>query len=235
MRGRVAGLSRELADVFDQRLIRRDQHAAARGGDDLVAIEGEDAGPAAGPRRLPIQAVAGLRPTRRPPVRRAQRLGRILDDGDVVAAADIQNRVEVGALAVEMHRDDGFGQPPLPRLALDGLDHQRRVQVPGGLLAVNEDWPGAQVDDRVGAGGEGEGGDQHLVAGADAGMDQGQVQRGRAGGERQRVGRADGGGELGLEGVHLRPQRRDPVGRAGFLDVPLFQVGHVGRGEVATG
>ncbi len=43
MRSRVAGLSRELAGVFDQPLVGRDPHAAAGGGDDLVAVGGEDA------------------------------------------------------------------------------------------------------------------------------------------------------------------------------------------------
>ena len=128
-----------------------------------------------------------------------------------------------------------MGSLPPPRLALNGFDHQRRVQVPGGALAVNEDRFGAQVNDRIGAGREGEGGGQHLVARANAQMDQGQVQRGRAGAERQRIRRADRRGELRRERVHLRPQRRDPVGREGLLDVLLLQAGHVSEGKGKCG
>jgi hypothetical protein len=38
----IARLGGELARVLDQRFVGRDQHAAAGGGDDLVAVEGED-------------------------------------------------------------------------------------------------------------------------------------------------------------------------------------------------
>ena len=69
------------------------------------------------------------------------------------------------------------------------------VQVPGGSLAVNEGRFGALVDDGVGAGREGEGGDQHLVARADARMNEGQVQRGRARTECQRMRCAGGRGK----------------------------------------
>ena len=46
------------------------------------------------------------------------------------------------------------------------------------------------------------------------------------------MGRADRRGELSLERVHLRAQRRDPVGRERFLDELLLQAGHMGRGEI---
>ena len=38
----IARLGGELAGVVNQRFVGRDQHAAAGGGDDLVAVEGED-------------------------------------------------------------------------------------------------------------------------------------------------------------------------------------------------
>ena len=40
----IARLGGQLARVVDQLSVVGDQHAAARGGDDLVAVEGEDAG-----------------------------------------------------------------------------------------------------------------------------------------------------------------------------------------------
>ncbi len=88
----------------------------------------------------------------------------------------------------------------------------------------------AQVEDRVGAGHEGEGGDQHLIAGLDAGQKQGQVQRGRARAEGQGVARADLARELGFEGVDVGTEGRNPVGGEGVLEERCFLAVHV-RGE----
>lgn len=43
---------------------------------------------------------------------------------------------------------------------------------------------------------------------------------------------ADYSGELLLEGVDVRPQRCNPVGGKGVLDLVCFQAGHVWRGKV---
>jgi len=222
VRRRIARLGRKLARMVDQPLVGRDQHAAARGGDDLVAVEREGAHQAEGARRPPF-------------VRGAQRLGCILDHRHVVARTGRQDRVQVRALAVEVHGDDGLGQLAGPRPRGQRLLQQARIHVPRRPFAVNEGRPAAQIDDRVDAGREGEGRDQYLVARADAGQDQRQVQRGRAGGERQCIRRADGRSELGLERVHLRPEGRNPVGREDLLDELLLQAGHVGWRKVDAG
>ena len=70
-----------------------------------------------------------------------------------------------------MDQDHGLGQPALLGALGQRLRQQGRIHVPGEPLAVDEGGPGAQVEDRVGAGHEGEGGDQHLVAGVDAGQE----------------------------------------------------------------
>ena len=75
--------------------------------------------------------------------------------------------------AREMDRHHGLGQPALPGALGQRLRQQRRIHVPGEPFAVDEGRPGAQVEDRVGAGHEGEGGDQHLVARIDASPDAG--------------------------------------------------------------
>jgi hypothetical protein len=87
----VASLGSQLAGVLDKLLVRRDQHTAAGGGDDLVAVEGEDARLAEDARRAVV-------------VGRAQGLGRVLDQGHVVALAGLQDGVDVGRLAVEMYQ-----------------------------------------------------------------------------------------------------------------------------------
>ena len=115
--------------------------------------------------------------------------------------------VDVRALAVEVDEQHGLGQPPLPRPALQGLGQQRGVHVPGDALAVHEGGPAAHVDHGVGAGGKGQGGNEHLVARAHAGQEQGQVQRGRARAEGQGMARAHGRGEIGPDRVHAGAAR----------------------------
>ena len=215
----IPGLSSELAGVGDEAGVVGDQHAAAGGGDDLVAVEGEDARFAEGSWRPSV--IGG-----------AQCLGGIFDHWNLIPAADRQDRSQVGALAVEVDRYDRLRQLALARLAFDRLRQQRRVDVPGAALTVDEDRSPAQIGDGVDAGGEGERGDEHLVARADAGQEQRQVQRGRARAERRGMAAADRRSELVFKGVDMRAERRDPVGGEGVLDVLLLQAGHVGRGEV---
>ena len=85
----------------------------------------------------------------------------------------------------------------------------------------------------VGAGGEGERRDEHLVARADAEQQQRQVQRGRARLEaRPRAATPDGCAELLLEGVDVRAERRDPVGVEGLeQQFPLVSIDGAGKGR----
>ena len=79
-------------------------------------------------------------------------------------------RTSRGDPAESFSRSMSIGRPPRCT-AIDrpgGRTHERgrvvEVHQPGARLAVHEDGHGAQLLDHVGAGGEGEGGHQHLVA-----------------------------------------------------------------------
>ena len=131
-----------------------------------------------------------------------------------------------------MDQDYGFGEFALLCLAGQGLGQQLWVHVPGDALAVDEDRLGPLIDHRIGAGGEGEGGDQHFVARAHAQVDESQVDGRGAGAEGQGVFGAHHLTELALEGIDIGAKRRDPVGVEGVLYVLLFQTGHMGRGKI---
>ena len=72
------------------------QHPAAGGGDDLVAIEGQTAELAKGAALLAV-------------VCRTQRLGGILNQGNVVLMADGDDFIQLGWVAIQMHRDHRLG------------------------------------------------------------------------------------------------------------------------------
>ena len=61
VRSRVPGLGGQLAGMGDEVSVVGDPHAAARGGDDLVAVEGEDAGLAKGEDFIASIHAGGLR------------------------------------------------------------------------------------------------------------------------------------------------------------------------------
>jgi len=77
-------LGSQLAGVDDEVSVVGDPHAAAGGGDDLVAVEGEDARLAEGARSAAL-------------VGSAQGLSGILDDKNGVAVADCQNGRQIRA------------------------------------------------------------------------------------------------------------------------------------------
>ena len=110
--GRLAGLRGQLAGVGNEVPVVGDEHAAAGGGDDLIAVEGVNAG-------LPQRA-------RRPLlVGGAQCLGCIFDQGDAKLLAGRQDGSDVGALAIEVDQHHGFGQTSLGCLARQRLRQQR--------------------------------------------------------------------------------------------------------------
>ena len=113
--------------------------------------------------------------------------------------------------AREMDRHHGLGQTALLGALGQRLRQQGGIHVPGEPLAVDEGRPAAHVEDGVGAGHEGEGGDRDLIAWLNAG----QVQRGRARTEGQGVVRADFVCKIGLERVDMRTKGSDPVGCVG--------------------
>ena len=96
---RLAGLLREVPGAVD-RLGVADEHAAAAGGHDLVAVERVSG---QGTPRSGVPALPGG----------ADRLGGVLDQRYVEATTDLGDAVELCALAVQVHDDDGGRQPIL--------------------------------------------------------------------------------------------------------------------------
>ena len=215
VRRRLAGLGRELARMLDPVAVPRDEHPTAARRDDLVAVEGE-------------RGQRALAPGRRSAVRRAERLGRVLDQHGLVAGADVPQRVVVAALAVQVDGDHGAdrgtGAAPLRERAVE----QAGVDRPG-LVTVDEDRRGARVHDRVRARGEGEVRAGDLVARADSEHDEREVERGSPARQRDRMLDAGDVPELRLERVDLRPERRDPVRCDRLGDELGLPAGEVGR------
>ena len=93
----------------------------------------------------------------------------------------------------------------------DGCADGGRVETERVRLDVGEDRGGAGHGDRVGGRGEGEGRDDHLVTGTDAGSEQPEVQRARAGVDRHTRAARHQGGELLLEGGDLLALHESPA------------------------
>ena len=79
----------------DQAPVLGDEHAAAPGRDDLVAVERVDAGLADGSRRATV--IGGT-----------QRLRGVLDQGYPETTTDVRDRREVSTLAIEVDYHDGL-------------------------------------------------------------------------------------------------------------------------------
>ena len=222
VRRRIASLGRELARVLDQ--VGSDETSMPP---PLVVMI-----------LLPLNenaASSALAPGRPPGVGRTERLGRVLEQEDLVAVADGPQRVVVAALAVEVDGENGPDAAALAPPVGERLVEKLRIHRPGGGVAVDEHRLGAGVADRVRARRERERGADHLVAGADAEDDERQVERGRAARERERVRDVDDLRELALERVDVRPERREPVGRDRLVDELALAAGRMRRGEVDPG
>jgi len=161
----VAGLRGE--ELCPQRLLLRSAHQrpAPRSGDDLVAVEGK-AGQVA-------EAAALL-----PFVFRSQGLRGVFQHRDTVPAGDFRDPVNPGRHAVQVHWDDGLRLPAgFFNPVSYGFFEQRRVHVPGILLAFDKHRAGPEVFDRVGGCHEGERLADYLVAGPHPQQDKPQVDR----------------------------------------------------------
>ena len=82
---------------------------------------------------------------------RADSLGVVLDHQELVLVGDLADGLHVGALAVEMDRDDGLG------LGRDGRFDLGRVDALGLRVAIDEDGRGAGDPDGFGGGEKGVG------------------------------------------------------------------------------
>ena len=151
----VARLGRPEARLVHPVAPRGGEHSAAGGGDDLVAVEGK--------RRQCTERARGPSLVGRP-----QRFGRVLQHRHLAAAAGVEDRIHVGALAVEVDCDHRARPSSAPDAIGEGFGEERRAHHPGRRVAVDEDGRRAEITDRVHAGDEGEIGDEHLVARPDA-------------------------------------------------------------------
>lgn len=218
MRGRVAGLCGQEACLADHRFVVAEQGPSPAGGDDLVAVEAEDA-------ELP-EAAAGLAL-----VGGSQGFGGVLDDGDLELTADFGDGVHVGGHAVEVDRDDRLHAAAEGPAVLQGLAQGVGIHVPGGRFAVDEDRRGAQVGDGVRRCRERHALADHFVAGTHAQQDERQVDGGCARAERCGVRHPGKGAQVAFEGIDMRTQRRYPVRGEGLLHELELGCAHVGRGE----
>ncbi len=119
---------------------------------------------------------------------------------------DLRDRVVIRRQAEQIDRNDGL------RLETEALGGRERCGKPLGVdvervgLDVDEDRRGADQRRHFGGGAEGERGAEHRVARADALRHQRQHQRVGAAGAGDDVARAGEFRELGLEGLHFRPE-----------------------------
>jgi hypothetical protein len=211
---RLPRLGGELAGVGDPGAVVREEGAAAARRDHLVPVEREGGNVALTSGRTVL-------------VGRAEGLGCILDEWDSVPLAHHPDRVVVAALAVQVDRDDGgdlpLGERPGEELWIEGPRLGGRV---------HEDRGRADVADRIGARRERERRAGDLVARADSEDDEREVEGRRAARERERVVDSGLPRKLRLEGVHVRPERSDPVGVDRIPQELEFSAGQVwGREE----
>src|SRR5216110_2279044 len=92
LRTLVARLRRQGPRAPRQRLVVRQDHPAASGGDDLVAVERETAHGAVRAHAAPL-------------VRGAQRLGRVLHEGEREPRGELEEGIEIRRVAVEVDRE----------------------------------------------------------------------------------------------------------------------------------
>ena len=121
------------------------------------------------------------------------RLGRVLHHAQSALARELEQRIHVGGLAVEVHGHDRA------RAVGDERARGGRVERERVALDVGEHGHGARVHDRLDRREERVRGRDHLVARADAAREQRREQRVGAVRDAEAVSRAAVGGELLLE------------------------------------
>ena len=186
------------ACFFDPGSIAGHEHSAAGGCDDLVPVEGEyaDVAKCSGG---PIS------------VCRAESFGGVFEHRHVIAAAECQDRVHIGALPIEVHHYESTWQLFLSRARSRRTSSRMlgsRFQVAQSLSRNTGSAPryriGLQLAAKVSVG------QKYFVAGAHAEKAQPEMDGGGAAAERH--GRqADAAGELLLEGSDVGADCGQPV------------------------
>ena len=171
----------------------------------------------------------------------AEALRSVFDDRDAKFGGDGVDGVEVGALAVQAHRDDGAG------LGRDGGFEQRRVEIVGARVDVDIHRLGAKHGDGFGGGDVGEARGDDLIAVGHADRHLGDLQGVGAVGAGDAVLGADKGGELffqlghfGAEdvlavGQHALDAGVDLVLDAGLLGFEVAEFNHLLRFQFVQG
>ncbi len=120
-------------------------------------------------------------------------LGRVLHHDDAARPCEVQQRIHVDHLPVEMDGHDGPGSRRDGRLDLRDV-HEQRVRA-----HVDEDGPGAERADGLGGGDEREGDGDHFVSLANSDRLEGERQRVGSVGHADAVRGAAERGEVSLE------------------------------------
>ena len=192
MRRRLTRLGRELAGAIHQRRVVRDQHAAARRGDDLVAVERVDADPSEG------AAGTALVPG-------TERFCGVFQHRNAIALAKRQQRVHVGALAIQIDDDHAARQPLRPAGPFESTLQRSGRHVPAAGFAIDEDRPRAAIKDGIATADESQRRTKHGVAGLNTQQQQRQVDCRSAGTHSRGVADSDMVGKFAFEAVHMRP------------------------------
>ncbi len=119
------------------------------------------------------------------------------------------------------------GSRPSRSRPLESALQRGRRHVPGLRIAIDEHGPRTAVQDGVAAAHEGQRRAEHGIARLHAQKQKRQVDRGRARTHGRPVAHADMGRQFLFEPIHVRAQRRDPVGLEGILDECGFLVAQV--------
>lgn len=218
----------EVAGVLDEVFVVGDEHAAAAGGDEFVAVEAEAADGADGAAGVAF-------------VEAAERFGGVFDDGDVELAAEGEDGIEVYGVSEDMDGHDGadaFAAGIVDDAALGGgavfgedADHFGGVHLPGVGLGVHEEGFGEAVGDRVDGGDEGFGADEDEIAGFDAADEEGDVEGGGAVHGAGGLLCAEHFGEFTFKFFDEGAGGGDPAGVEALFDVLPFVAGDIGDAE----
>ena len=201
-RGGLAGLRGPFPRLLGGVLIIREEHAAGRARDDLVAVEGDGVELSEG------ACLAAL-------VGRAEALGGILYQRRAVLFADGEDLIKLVRCAVEVREHDDLRL----RMEFEGLLQGDGIHVPRLALRVDEDGRGLFVHDGIDGRRERHVGAKHFIARLDAGELDAEVQRGRPAGQRDGVSAADLLRDLFFDRVDVRPDGGHPVGLERLLHV----------------
>jgi hypothetical protein len=194
----------------------RDEHSAFAGRQCFGAVKRE------GPERT-------QRPCALARVRRADRFGRVLDDGNAMAASDVEQSVHFADAAVQMRRDDCLGA----RRDCD-LDFSR-VKAPGVGQDVDQDRGGAHMDDRRSRCDPVDVGQNYFIARTDAECGETHMHRARAARGGNRIRDPQKRRKAFFEAIDVFVASFPPAVCGGVRRIADFEFADRGFGVVDTG